>query len=269
MRLIDAPLSRRHARQRSRRGGSARPGRRGGLGAVAGPQSHTPAASLERERAAASSAPTPAPRPPAKARSATPISRPRRSTRSSARPTTRSRSTARRSPMTRPPARSPLRDDEGKPIASMFYVAYVADHGKGASRRPVTFFYNGGPGSSSAVAAHGLARAECASTPIRPQSTHATRPSTLEPNEVFADRQERPRLPGRDRHRLLAPARRHQAGRRSGASIRTSTPSPAAFVRYLTIRPTAGTHPSSCSARATAPPAQPASAMRCRSTASS
>jgi len=42
-----------------------------------------------------------------------------------------------------------LRDDEGKPIASMFYVAYVADHAKGAARRPVTFFYNGGPGSSS------------------------------------------------------------------------------------------------------------------------
>ena len=42
-----------------------------------------------------------------------------------------------------------LRDDEGKPIASMFYVAYVADHAKGDRRRPVTFFYNGGPGSST------------------------------------------------------------------------------------------------------------------------
>ena len=42
-----------------------------------------------------------------------------------------------------------LRDDEGKPIASMFYVAYVADHARGDSRRPVTFFYNGGPGSST------------------------------------------------------------------------------------------------------------------------
>ena len=42
-----------------------------------------------------------------------------------------------------------LRDDDGKPIASMFYTAYVADRGKGESDRPVTFFYNGGPGSAS------------------------------------------------------------------------------------------------------------------------
>jgi len=38
-----------------------------------------------------------------------------------------------------------LRDDGGKPTASMFYVAYTA----GDPRRPVTFFYNGGPGSST------------------------------------------------------------------------------------------------------------------------
>ena len=42
-----------------------------------------------------------------------------------------------------------LRDDDGKPTASMFYVAYVADRAKGGAERPVTFFYNGGPGSSS------------------------------------------------------------------------------------------------------------------------
>jgi carboxypeptidase C (cathepsin A) len=42
-----------------------------------------------------------------------------------------------------------LRDDDGKPIASMFYVAYVADHAPGAPPRPVTFLYNGGPGSAS------------------------------------------------------------------------------------------------------------------------
>ena len=40
-----------------------------------------------------------------------------------------------------------LRDDEGKPVASMFYVAYTADGGGKA--RPVTFLYNGGPGSSA------------------------------------------------------------------------------------------------------------------------
>ncbi|MGC1302068.1 MAG: peptidase S10 [Caulobacteraceae bacterium] len=42
-----------------------------------------------------------------------------------------------------------LRDDDGRPTASMFYVAYVADHGKGAPTRPITFMFNGGPGSSS------------------------------------------------------------------------------------------------------------------------
>ena len=41
-----------------------------------------------------------------------------------------------------------LRSDDGKPIASMFYVAYIADHAPGADR-PVTFLYNGGPGSAS------------------------------------------------------------------------------------------------------------------------
>jgi carboxypeptidase C (cathepsin A) len=38
-----------------------------------------------------------------------------------------------------------LRDDEGKPTLSMFYVAYTT----GDPHRPVTFMYNGGPGSSS------------------------------------------------------------------------------------------------------------------------
>jgi carboxypeptidase C (cathepsin A) len=41
-----------------------------------------------------------------------------------------------------------LRDDRGAPTASMFYVAYTAD-GADAAKRPVTFFWNGGPGSST------------------------------------------------------------------------------------------------------------------------
>ena len=41
-----------------------------------------------------------------------------------------------------------IRDDENKPNGSIFYVAYTED---GAERRtrPVTFFYNGGPGSAT------------------------------------------------------------------------------------------------------------------------
>jgi carboxypeptidase C (cathepsin A) len=38
--------------------------------------------------------------------------------------------------------------DSGKAKASMFYVAYTVDRGKPADR-PVTFFYNGGPGSAT------------------------------------------------------------------------------------------------------------------------
>ena len=41
-----------------------------------------------------------------------------------------------------------IRDDKGKPDASVFYVAYTAD-GEKSTTRPVTFLYNGGPGSAS------------------------------------------------------------------------------------------------------------------------
>ncbi|ART92823.1 carboxypeptidase C (cathepsin A) [Zymomonas mobilis] len=43
-----------------------------------------------------------------------------------------------------------IRDDNGKPTASVFYTAYTLDTKNLATKnRPVTFFYNGGPGSSS------------------------------------------------------------------------------------------------------------------------
>ncbi|MGH8279903.1 MAG: S10 family peptidase [Gammaproteobacteria bacterium] len=42
-----------------------------------------------------------------------------------------------------------LKDDQGKPTGSMFYVAYVKRGINDESTRPVMFFYNGGPGSSS------------------------------------------------------------------------------------------------------------------------
>jgi len=41
-----------------------------------------------------------------------------------------------------------IRDESDHPTASIFYVAYTED-GADAATRPVTFFYNGGPGSSS------------------------------------------------------------------------------------------------------------------------
>jgi len=41
-----------------------------------------------------------------------------------------------------------IRNDNGEPVASMFYVGYVADNPTNRER-PVTFVFNGGPGSSS------------------------------------------------------------------------------------------------------------------------
>ena len=40
-----------------------------------------------------------------------------------------------------------LQNDQGEPTARVFYVAYTADGMGDASRRPVTFCFNGGPGS--------------------------------------------------------------------------------------------------------------------------
>jgi carboxypeptidase C (cathepsin A) len=42
-----------------------------------------------------------------------------------------------------------IRNDDGAPIASMFYTAYTVDQPKGARSRPVAFLFNGGPGSST------------------------------------------------------------------------------------------------------------------------
>ena len=42
-----------------------------------------------------------------------------------------------------------IKNDKDEPVASMSYVAYTQDGVKEADRRPLTFLYNGGPGSSS------------------------------------------------------------------------------------------------------------------------
>ena len=43
-----------------------------------------------------------------------------------------------------------LKDDQGKPQASIFFVAYTKVAGGPSTTRPVAFVFNGGPGSSSA-----------------------------------------------------------------------------------------------------------------------
>ncbi|MGH6832853.1 MAG: hypothetical protein ACRECM_07515 [Methyloceanibacter sp.] len=42
----------------------------------------------------------------------------------------------------------PLRDPQGKALASIFYVAYVREPLE--TKRPITFVFNGGPGAASA-----------------------------------------------------------------------------------------------------------------------
>ncbi|HJY08098.1 MAG TPA: hypothetical protein VJ323_17400, partial [Bryobacteraceae bacterium] len=41
-----------------------------------------------------------------------------------------------------------LKKDDGKPRASIFFIAYSRDGIADVSKRPITFAYNGGPGSS-------------------------------------------------------------------------------------------------------------------------
>jgi carboxypeptidase C (cathepsin A) len=79
-----------------------------------------------------------------------------------------------------------LRDDDGKPIASMFYVAYTAD-GPKDSNRPVTFLYNGGPGSASLFVHMGLAGPMHVMTDS-PNATHAPPFQITENHETLLDK---------------------------------------------------------------------------------
>jgi len=44
-----------------------------------------------------------------------------------------------------------LRNNKDEPTASVFYIAYIAQGLGSTAMRPITFAYNGGPGSSSAL----------------------------------------------------------------------------------------------------------------------
>ena len=69
-----------------------------------------------------------------------------------------------------PPVKDPA---EAPPTARMFYVAYFKKDVPPESR-PVTFIYNGGPGSSTDVAAHGRLRSQACRNRRRP--AHQPRP---------------------------------------------------------------------------------------------
>jgi len=87
-----------------------------------------------------------------------------------------------------------LKNDKGQPTGSMFYVAYTRRGVKDESRRPVTFFYNGGPGSSTvwlhmgAFGPHRVVTADHTHTPAAPYQLVNNDYSLLDvTDEVFID----------------------------------------------------------------------------------
>jgi carboxypeptidase C (cathepsin A) len=87
-----------------------------------------------------------------------------------------------------------LKNGRGQPTGSMFYIAYVKSGVKDESRRPVTFFYNGGPGSSSVwlhMGAFGpwhVVTSDHTHTPAAPYETVNNDYSLLDAtDEVFID----------------------------------------------------------------------------------
>lgn len=86
-----------------------------------------------------------------------------------------------------------LRNDKDQITARMFYVAYTKD-GADSNKRPVTFFYNGGPGSSTIwlrMASYGPVRVKvdnAQSTPPAPYTLLDNSDSLLDKtDEVFVD----------------------------------------------------------------------------------
>lgn len=87
-----------------------------------------------------------------------------------------------------------LRNDDNKPVASMFYIAYTQDGVQHLDQRPVTFLYNGGPGASSnwlTMSGLGPYRVKLANgkpTPPAPYSVEASHESILNVTDlVFID----------------------------------------------------------------------------------
>ncbi|MGH9477283.1 MAG: S10 family peptidase [Terriglobales bacterium] len=87
-----------------------------------------------------------------------------------------------------------LKNQQGEPTGSMFYVAYTRNGVTEESHRPVTFFYNGGPGSSSiwlhmgAFGPQRIATSDHAHTPPAPYQLVNNDYSLLDAtDEVFID----------------------------------------------------------------------------------
>ena len=160
-----------------------------------------------------------------------------------------------------------IRDDKGKPDASMFYVAYTAD-GE-SSKRPVTFLYNGGPGSASIwlhMGSYGPVRIVTSSpdpTAPAPYQVVPNPDSLLDKSDlVFVDAIGTGYSKG-----LVKETRTTIRTSASGAPTRTSTRSGVSS-RATLPSTNAGTRRSSCSANRTARRARPGWRSISRNTAS-
>ena len=112
---------------------------------------------------------------------------------------------------------------DGPPVASMFYVAYFK-HGADARNRPITFLYNGGPGSSTVwlhMGAFGPVRVVTSDDTHTPPAPVWRGQQRLQPARC-----QRPGLHRRAGHRLTAASRARARRRPSTAWIRTGAPSP-------------------------------------------
>ena len=154
-----------------------------------------------------------------------------------------------------------MKDEEGKPRASFFFISYTKD-GADPAQRPVTFTFNGGPGSSSVWLHMG------AFGPKRVVYARRRRPRRAPPYRTrrqrgHAARRDRPRL-HRSGHDRLQPRHAVRATRTSSTAS-TPTSSRSASSSASGRRATAaGPRRSSWPARATAPRAPPASRAGCR-----
>ncbi len=134
-------------------------------------------------------------------------------------------------PTPRARARSRWKTTKGQPTCRMFYTAFTVD-GADPSTRPVTFFYNGGPGSSTIwlrMGSFGPMRVQ-----VGDARRHAERAVRLVADNQYSllDRT-RPRVRGRARHGLQPHRRRWQSRAISSAWIPTSSAFGQFVSRYL------------------------------------
>lgn len=79
-----------------------------------------------------------------------------------------------------------LRDDAGKPTARIFYVAYTQD-GADPAKRPVSFFFNGGPGGATAYLHLGAAGPTALTFPAGNPTDGANARLALNPDSWLPD----------------------------------------------------------------------------------